>query len=333
MSSKRASRFLRSSHTMEVRSHNAEDNDPPDSRAIPYDVLSVGLGDIGKIKMLEKGVNGKTTLPGLTDIVFSSAASSRLLASGYDGGAYVWDMRLGNLPCLRFSTRWGYLNNIETDAEEQVLFGAAATGEILAWDIRGGSRISPRGDFKMAFDGGIQSIRRDPSCPRQLAFHVDGGGLGVFDLHSETITQLHYPTFNSDEKLIRPDDYKRRPTWMPKNSGSHTMEVISHNDEDNDPPDSRAIPYDALSVGLGDIGKIKITKAQKGASDQLAFIREEIFSKANASAGDASAGDVSASKSTKIRAHTQSMGALFHITSDIFRNYGYPSQSAWVEEK
>ncbi|KAK8957450.1 hypothetical protein KSP39_PZI000083 [Platanthera zijinensis] len=117
---------------MEVRSYNDENNDPPNSRTIPYDALNVGLGGIGKVK----------------------------------------------------------------------------------------------GDFKMAFDGGIQSIRRDPSRPRQLAFHVDGVGSGVFDLHSETITQLHYPTFNSDEKLIRPDDYKRRPAWMPENLDWHMYKHI-----------------------------------------------------------------------------------------------------------
>ncbi|KAK8963298.1 hypothetical protein KSP40_PGU020015 [Platanthera guangdongensis] len=145
-----------------------------------------------------------------------------LLASGYDGGAYVWDMRLGNLPCLRLSTVWGYLNNIETDVEEQVLFWSSCDWldprmrysrrkpnfsrmdnlprvvtviEDLARLMKGG------GDFKMDFDGGIQSIRRP----------------GVFGLHSETLTQIHYPTLNSDEKLIRPDDYKRRPAWMLEN--------------------------------------------------------------------------------------------------------------------
>ncbi|KAK8957457.1 hypothetical protein KSP39_PZI000084 [Platanthera zijinensis] len=40
--------------------------------------------------------------------------------------------------------------------------------------------------------------------------------------------------------------------------GSYTMEVRSYNDENNDPPNSRAIPYDALNVGLGGIGKVKI---------------------------------------------------------------------------
>ncbi|KAK8960453.1 hypothetical protein KSP40_PGU014854 [Platanthera guangdongensis] len=36
---------------MEVRPHNVEDINPPNSRAITYDVLNVGLGDIGKIKI------------------------------------------------------------------------------------------------------------------------------------------------------------------------------------------------------------------------------------------------------------------------------------------
>ncbi|KAK8928855.1 Kinesin-4 [Platanthera zijinensis] len=37
---------------------------------------------------------------------------------------------------------------------------------------------------------------------------------------------------------------------------SHTMEVGSHNDEDNNPPNSIEIPHDALNVGLGGIGNI-----------------------------------------------------------------------------
>ncbi|KAK8963189.1 hypothetical protein KSP40_PGU018752 [Platanthera guangdongensis] len=42
--------FLQRSYTMEVRSYNDENNDPPNSRAIPYDALNVGLGGIGKVK-------------------------------------------------------------------------------------------------------------------------------------------------------------------------------------------------------------------------------------------------------------------------------------------
>ncbi|KAK8935015.1 hypothetical protein KSP39_PZI015131 [Platanthera zijinensis] len=44
------------------------------------------------------------------------------------------------------------------------------------------------------------------------------------------------------------------------------MEAIFLNDEDNDPPNSKTIPCDALNVGLGDIGKIKFSGKLVGAN-------------------------------------------------------------------
>ncbi|KAK8958982.1 hypothetical protein KSP40_PGU000411 [Platanthera guangdongensis] len=38
--------------------------------------------------------------------------------------------------------------------------------------------------------------------------------------------------------------------------GSHIMEARPHSGEDNNPPNFKVFPYDALNVGLGDIGKI-----------------------------------------------------------------------------
>ncbi|KAK8960904.1 hypothetical protein KSP40_PGU008692 [Platanthera guangdongensis] len=68
--------------------------------------------------------------------------------------------------------------------------------------------------------------------------------------------------------------------WYPPNEnwylwGSHTIEVRLHNDKDINPPNSRAITYDVLNVGLGDIGKIK----QQTAKKRKSIVQEIDYSK------------------------------------------------------
>ncbi|KAK6925677.1 hypothetical protein RJ641_007396 [Dillenia turbinata] len=194
---------------------------------------------------------GRDARKGLYDIAFTSIDESRILASDVYGAINIWDRRMSGLPCLELSTdSYSILNSIELSVENQLVFGAGKNGTIYIWDLRGGrSQVAfqsprevchpPLKSLRLAsmlqqirslkeqadiVTKEVHSIDLDPSCPYQLAFHLDDGWSGVLDIHR---LQQHPVAINMfvDDYVFRNDSNTsastsclRRPSWLPKYS-------------------------------------------------------------------------------------------------------------------
>ncbi|KAL5566592.1 hypothetical protein UlMin_029756 [Ulmus minor] len=187
-------------------------------------------------------LHGSNVHKGLSDIAFTSIDNSRLLASDTHGVINVWDRRMSSLPCLEFtSNSRSTLNRIQLN----IIFGASKQGIVYMWDLRGGKSStafqshkeicqSPLTSFKLAsliekitplkeqsdiVAKEIHSIDLNPSCPYQLAFHLDDGWSGVLDLYNFQVTHIHCPPpawlneSNSSDPLCL-----RKPSWLPTDS-------------------------------------------------------------------------------------------------------------------
>ncbi|ONH99255.1 hypothetical protein PRUPE_6G021400 [Prunus persica] len=191
-------------------------------------------------------VLGSNIHKGLTDIV-TSLDDSRILASDTYGVINVWDRRMSEFPCLELTTdSRGTLNSIQLNAEDQIIFGAGKRGFVYVWDLRGGrtssalqsnkeirhppltslklsSMLEKIGPLKAQSDivsKEIHSINIDPSCPHQLAFHLDDGWSGVLDVYNFEVTHIHCPppAWLNDPGVSADLLYLRKPSWLPINS-------------------------------------------------------------------------------------------------------------------
>lgn len=218
-----------------------------------YEVLVFDIGYMSTepTEMLRKRptltIHGRGVHNGLSDVAFISSDESRLLASDTSGMISVWDRRMSTLPCLELTTNSnGALNTVQINVENQVLFGAGKHGIIYMWDLRGGRTSAafqshketyhpPLTSVKLAtaleeirplkaqsdiFPKEIHSIDLDPSCPYQLAFHLDDGWSGVLDIHKFQVTHIHCPPpawLNGSDNLAN-FSYLRKPSWLPAHS-------------------------------------------------------------------------------------------------------------------
>ncbi|XP_031101132.1 uncharacterized protein LOC116005046 [Ipomoea triloba] len=184
---------------------------------------------------------------GLSDIAFSSSDNSRLYASDFSGVVNVWDRRLSGLPCHELRTNCSdAITSIKLNADNQVMFGASKHGFIYMWDIRGGRSstafqnnteyYSPLVSVKLATELGkitslkaqsnvhlkeIHSIDINPSCQYQLAFHLDDGWSGVFDVNSLRVTHVHCPPpawLRDNIDCLGNICHLRKPSWLPNYS-------------------------------------------------------------------------------------------------------------------
>ncbi|KAI9086332.1 hypothetical protein K1719_031786 [Acacia pycnantha] len=164
-------------------------------------------------------VHGSNIHKGLSDVALM-LNDSKMLASDTHGGINVWDRRVKTLPCLELaSSSSGMLNSIQVNAENQIIFGAGKNGMVYVWDIRGGRASAafqshkeachpPVTSLKLAslmekidslkaqsdiIPKEIHSINLNPSCPYQLAFHLDDGWSGVLDIYNLKVTHIHCP--------------------------------------------------------------------------------------------------------------------------------------------
>eukprot|EP00268_Persea_americana_P006439 TRINITY_DN12324_c0_g1_i8.p1 TRINITY_DN12324_c0_g1~~TRINITY_DN12324_c0_g1_i8.p1 ORF type:complete len:474 (-),score=73.00 TRINITY_DN12324_c0_g1_i8:293-1714(-) len=189
-------------------------------------------------------VHGYQVIYGISDITFTPAHKSRVLASDQHGVISVWDRRLSHFPCLELRTNsQSTINSIQLNVEDQIIYGANSQGIIYAWDLRGGRtsvafqsvkevHYPPLMTVKLASQlekitslkaqsnivpREIHSINLDPSCPYQLAFHLDDGWSGVFNVHSLQVTHMHCPppTWLDDKDMLKSSEYTRKPTWFP----------------------------------------------------------------------------------------------------------------------
>lgn len=156
----------------------------------------------------------------------------------------IWDRRMSGLPCFELRTNFSSaINSINVNADNQVMFGANKHGIIYMWDLRGGNSSSAFQNNRMANNSPMQSVKLaselgkidslkaqsnivskeilsidlNPSVPNQLAFHLDDGWSGVFNIHNLQVTHVHCPPppwlDNSDD--IAHLSYLRKPSWLP----------------------------------------------------------------------------------------------------------------------
>ncbi|KAJ0084775.1 hypothetical protein Patl1_29619 [Pistacia atlantica] len=184
---------------------------------------------------------------GVSDIAFTATDESRLIASDTHGVLNIWDRRMSDLPCLELTTNSrSTLNSIQLHADNQTVFAAGKHGSIYMWDLRGGkassafqnhnevgcppltqlvlaSMLKKIGSLKAQSNivpQEIHSIDFDPSCPYQLAFHLEDGWSGVLDIYNFQVTHVHCPPpawldeFNSSPDVLQ----SRKPSWLPTNS-------------------------------------------------------------------------------------------------------------------
>ncbi|KAL3620425.1 hypothetical protein CASFOL_035337 [Castilleja foliolosa] len=218
-------------------------------------IFDIGYISSEPVEVLRKRpkitVHGFNIPKGFSDITFSSDDKSRsitkLLASDSNGVINVWDRRASDLPCLEFSTNsTGSLNSIKLSSDNEIVYGASKQGTIFMWDLRGGRSNSAFGNHKEEHcfplaavklsqelekisslkaqsnivPKEIHSIDINPSCPYQLAFHLDDGWSGVLDTTKFQVTHIHCPP---PAWLDEPNDmvnlsYLRKPCWLPLNS-------------------------------------------------------------------------------------------------------------------
>ncbi|KAB5572920.1 hypothetical protein DKX38_000114 [Salix brachista] len=192
-------------------------------------------------------VHGSDIHKGLTDIAFTS--DSRLIASDTNGGVNVWDRRMSALPCLELtSNSRSTINSIKLSVENQIVFGAGRHGIVYMWDLRGGRAASafqfhkqichpPVTSWKLSLmlerigslkaqsdivSKEVHSIDFDPSCPYQLAFHLDDGWSGILDIYNFQVTHVHCPPpawlNGSSTDLLS----LRKPSWL----ATHSIYVV-----------------------------------------------------------------------------------------------------------
>ncbi|OAY63271.1 hypothetical protein ACMD2_04283 [Ananas comosus] len=209
-------------------------------------LFDIGYVTSDPVQVLEKGKSKFSRLNselnnGLSDVVFASDGKSRLFGSGLDGAIYMWDRRQSNIHCLELTTlSQCQLNSIELDLENRVIFGASRHGIIYAWDLRGGrtsfafqshnevplltslkisSMLEKITSLKVQSNivsSEIHSLNFDPSCPYQLAFHLDDGWSGVLNINTLTVTHMHCPPpawLEGVDMSLCPST--RKPSWLP----------------------------------------------------------------------------------------------------------------------
>ncbi|XP_058199403.1 uncharacterized protein LOC131314632 [Rhododendron vialii] len=207
-------------------------------------IFDIGYISSEPVEVLRKRPTGMKSdvHRGLSDIAFSSNSNSRVLASDTYGVVNAWDRRMSDLPCLELTTHSSSkLNSIQLIEENQVVFGACENGIIHIWDLRGGNPAtafrshkeahSPVSSVKLAsvlekvgslkaqsyiVSKGIYSIDIDPSCPYQLAFHLDDGWSGVLDIHNFQATHVHCPPppWLDGENVFTNLSCLRKPSWL-----------------------------------------------------------------------------------------------------------------------
>ncbi|KAJ1421949.1 WD40/YVTN repeat-like-containing domain superfamily [Sesbania bispinosa] len=207
-------------------------------------------------------VHGSSIHKGLCDVAFA-LNDSRIFASDTHGTINVWDRRVKTSPCLELtSSSCCALNSIQLDAENQIIFGAGKHGIVYLWDIRGGrasatfqshkelchppltsvklaTLLEKIGSLKAQADivpKEIHSIGLNPSCPYQLAFHLDDGWSGILDINNFQVTHIHCPppAWLNDSYIPADLSYLRKPSWLstcsiylagsPSNCGIHLLD-------------------------------------------------------------------------------------------------------------
>ncbi|XP_068636870.1 uncharacterized protein [Aristolochia californica] len=237
------------------------------NEVLMFDIGYVSSDPVEVLKMKLSTLHGLEACSGVSDVTFTSDDNARLFASGLNGAIYAWDRRLSHYPYLELtSNSRSSLNSIQLNMENWVIFGANKHGIIYAWDLRGGKTSvafqshkevhnPPMTSMKLSsmletitslkeqsniVPKEIHSIDFDPSCPYQLAFHLDDGWSGVLNTHSLQVTHVHCPPpawLDSEDSSTGYTNI-RKPAWIPtysiyavgssSSNGIHLLDFYPH---------------------------------------------------------------------------------------------------------
>jgi len=144
-----------------------------------------------------------------------------LLIGGPTGQAFIWDVRMSGPPAVTLhSTRGGAVTSVSLIEQDHAVVAATQSGDIKAWDLRGGSGgalrfggiihhhpILTTVDLRLALlevpnlaeqagsvpSCAVHAMVLNPQAPHRAGFHLGCGWSGVFDLYRKRITHLHAP--------------------------------------------------------------------------------------------------------------------------------------------
>ncbi|XP_030458508.2 uncharacterized protein LOC115679095 isoform X1 [Syzygium oleosum] len=210
-----------------------------------FDVGCLSSEPVGMLRTRQSvSVRGSRVPRGFSDITFTSTDALTLIASDTHGSINLWDRRASVFPYLELTTgSHDSLNSLQLNIENQTIFGAGKKGMIYVWDIRGGRTAGgfrnprevqnpPHTTFRVAamldeietlkaqsdiVAREVHSIDLDPSCPYQLAFHLDNCWSGVLDLYNLRVTHMHCPppSWLMGADISSNLFYLRKPSWLP----------------------------------------------------------------------------------------------------------------------
>ncbi|XP_010519738.1 PREDICTED: uncharacterized protein LOC104799096 isoform X2 [Tarenaya hassleriana] len=217
------------------------------SKVLIFDISYISPEPVEELHTRAKlSVVGRKIPRGLCDLAITKDDNTRVISPDTLGLVNVWDRRVGGLPRIELSTV-GYdtINSVQINVENQTIFGAGKEGIIHIWDLRGGRtstafqahkevHLFPLASIHLATElqkirslreqsqivpKEIHSIDLNPSCPSQLAFHLNDGWSGVLDIYRSKVTHVHCPPPAwLDGSNTPTDTILRKPSWLPTSS-------------------------------------------------------------------------------------------------------------------
>ncbi|CAL1391158.1 unnamed protein product [Linum trigynum] len=215
------------------------------SEVLIYDIGYVSSEPTRVLRLRSNAtLSGSQIHKGITDIAFTKSDQSRLFGSDTMGIVNIWDARQSVFPCLELSNNaHSSLLSIQLHVDNQTVFAAGRLGTIYMWDLRGGressaiqhhrealsyqpvtswkidSMLKKIGSLKAQSNivaREIHSIDMNPSCPYQIAFHLDNGWSGILDIQNCQVTHVHCPppAWVSGSADVANELYCRKPSWL-----------------------------------------------------------------------------------------------------------------------
>ncbi|KAK9832405.1 hypothetical protein WJX74_009000 [Apatococcus lobatus] len=222
-------------------------------------------------RLLPDSTGGSDVTPSLWDLAWIPGNSQLLAAGASRGRALLWDMRAPKAPqCWltadRLGASIGHVHCLEATHDGKCLVAGCRSGEILVWDLRGGSRggVSFGGSGPVrhplmqathlvracqrvadedapAFLGcaALQTLSLDPADDHRCAFQLGCGVAGVLDLVSQQVTHLYYQQLQ---------ELKQQPGFIPGTTVPSTTSS-SHNQHQAQLDNGRHGMFDFRGMG------------------------------------------------------------------------------------
>ncbi|OVA04812.1 hypothetical protein BVC80_8655g11 [Macleaya cordata] len=182
-----------------------------------YGVINIWDRRISNLPCLELSTNSRSNL----NSIQLNVENQIVFGAGKHGIIYAWDLRGGRascafqshkeyrcINCYQIYTSIFFLNQVSHPP---------LTSLKLASLLEGISSLKAQSDIHSRE---IHSIDLDPSCPYQLAFHLDDGWSGVLDTNNFQVTHMHCPppAWLNGVDMANNCSYLRKPSWLPTSS-------------------------------------------------------------------------------------------------------------------